>query len=61
MTVRVGLLARNTESSADWTDSRTYSLGLNAPEVGPFSDRFKRHAYSSVARIINVSALREQP
>lgn len=61
VTVRVGLLARNTESSADWTDSRTYSLGLNAPEVGPFNDRFKRHAYSSVARIINVSALREQP
>ncbi|TAN13180.1 MAG: prepilin-type N-terminal cleavage/methylation domain-containing protein [Burkholderiaceae bacterium] len=60
MTVRVNLLARNTEPSGGWKDDRTYDLGL-AGTVGPFNDAYKRHAYSGVARVINVSALRELP
>lgn len=60
MTVRINLLARNTEPSGNWKDDRTYDLGL-AGTVGPFNDAYKRHAYSGVARVINVSALRELP
>lgn len=60
MTVRVNLLARNTEPSGGWNDDRTYNLGL-AGAVKPFNDAYKRHAYSGLARVINVSALRELP
>lgn len=60
VTVRVNLLARNTEPSAGWKDDRTYNLGL-ATTVEPSNDAYKRHAYSGLARIINVSALRELP
>ncbi len=61
MAVRVNLLARNTETTGGWTDDRTYHLGLGAPTVGPFNDSYKRHAYSTVARLNNPSGLRELP
>ena len=62
MTVRISVLARNTESTGGWTDGgRTYNLGLAKPTAGPFTDGYKRHVYSAVARIINVSGLRELP
>lgn len=68
MAVRVHILARNNETSGDWIDTRTYNLGLAsiadpAPSStsGPFNDRYKRHAYSAVARVVNVSGRRETP
>ena len=40
-----------------YTDTKTYTLGLTAAGapnvVGPFNDSFKRHAYSTVARLNN--------
>jgi type IV pilus assembly protein PilW len=58
MAVRVHVLARNTEASAGWSDARKYDMGL-AGQIGPFSDPFKRHVYSSVARLYNGSGQRE--
>lgn len=59
MAVRVNLLARNTDSSPGYVDSKTYYLGL-AGNVGPFNDGFKRHAFSALIRATNPSGRREQ-
>ena len=56
--VQLHVLARNTEMSGDWTDTRTYDLGL-AGSAGPFNDKFKRHAYSTVLHVMNVAGMRE--
>ena len=58
VTVRLHVLARNVDQSGNWTDSRTYDMGL-AGTVGPFNDRYKRHTYSAVLRITNVAGTRE--
>ena len=58
VTVRLHVLGRNTESSANWLDTRTYDMGLAGTE-GPFNDAFKRHVYSAVLRIANVAGRRE--
>ena len=60
VSVRIHVLARNNETSGGWTDTRTYNLGL-AGTAGPFNDNYKRHAYSAVARVVNVSGRRETP
>ena len=60
MVTRIHVLARTTEPSAGWKDTRTYQLGM-ATTVGPFNDQFKRHVYSTVVRLNNPSALRELP
>lgn len=60
VTVRIHILARNIDTSSGWTDTKTYALGL-AGAAGPFNDRYKRHAYSAVARAVNVSGRRELP
>ena len=46
--------------SAGWVDSKTYDMGL-ASTAGPFNDSYKRHVYSTVARLYNGSGQREQP
>jgi type IV pilus assembly protein PilW len=61
MTVRIHVLARNTEGSGGWTDTRTYDRGRAVPAAGPFNDRIKRHVYSTVARLYNSSGQRETP
>jgi type IV pilus assembly protein PilW len=59
VTVRVILLARNNDASGGWADTRTYDMGLAKGSVGPFNDAYKRHVYSAVARLYNVSGQRE--
>lgn len=59
MTVRVNLLARNDETTDGYSDSKTYSLGLEG-SVGPFADTYKRHAFTGVVRLINPSGRRDQ-
>lgn len=64
--VRVNLLARNTNKTNDWTDTRKYDLGrLDGSNAivysGPFNDQYKRHAYSAVARLWNLGGARETP
>lgn len=69
MAVRVNLLARNTEPTSGYTDTKTYTLGLFGA-VGPFASgvgsfpqpsNYKRHLYSELVRVINPSGRREKP
>ncbi len=57
--VEIHLLVRNVEPSAGYRSDKTYRLGEQS--VGPFSDGFVRHVYSSSVRLVNVSARRETP
>ena len=50
MAVRAYLLARNIDATGSYTDVKTYSLG--DIDVTP-GGRFKRHAYSELARLNN--------
>ena len=60
MAVRVHVLARSTDTSAGWTDTRSYDMGLAEPAVTK-NDHYKRHAYSSIVRLYNGSGQRETP
>jgi len=60
VSVRVSLIARNTESTAGWSDNKTYDLGLDGT-VGPLNDGYKRHVYTQVVRLDNPSGRREAP
>ena len=54
MTVRANVLVRTTEPSAGQNDQKTYNLGL-AGDVGPFGDRYKRHVFTELVRVVNPS------
>lgn len=63
-TVRINLLARNLEESPGYTDTKKYLLGFDAggmPQEASPGGSYKRHAYSSVVRLINVAQRRERP
>ncbi len=63
MTVKLNLLARSTQSSPNYSDNKTYHLGLKhnntsgitdtANNVGPFADSFKRHVFRNVIMLNN--------
>jgi type IV pilus assembly protein PilW len=55
--VKVFLLARNTETSADYTDTKTYSLASDGSTLAgaPFNDHYKRHVYAVMARANNIA------
>lgn len=59
MAVEFYLLARNTEQSTGYTDTKTYDLG--GTNVGPFNDAIKRHAYQSTVKLYNPSGRRVTP
>lgn len=75
--VRVNLLARNTEPTAGYADTKTYTLGgagtVDPCATNPFSGaastesettscrRYLRHVYSEMTRVENISGRREQP
>ena len=59
MTVRFNLLARNLDPTTGWKDIRTYDMGL-AGATTATDDAYKRHAYSTVARLYNISGQRER-
>lgn len=56
--LRIHVLARNTETSAGYTDTKTYQLGLNADatanNVTP-GGGYRRHAYTEMVRVQNPS------
>ena len=74
VSIKINIVARNTEPTADYTDTKTYSLGL-AGSVGPFNAapydaapypitypklaNYKRHGYTEVVRLVNPSSRRE--
>ncbi len=54
------VLARSYRPYSDYTDSKTYDLGLGLSAITP-GGSFKRHAYSTSVRLINTSGRREIP
>jgi type IV pilus assembly protein PilW len=56
--VQVYIVARNAESSPNYSDDKVYSLGL-AGTSGPHNDQYRRHAYTGFVRLNNVSMPRE--
>lgn len=59
VSVNMYALARNLEATAGYVEDKTYVLGPTV--LGPFNDGFKRHAFNSFVRLINVSGRRERP
>jgi type IV pilus assembly protein PilW len=57
--VKLYVLARSTEPTPGHTDTKTYNLG--ATTLGPFSDSYKRHVFSTAVRLTNISSRRETP
>ena len=60
--VKIFLLSRNTESSSDYIDSKTYSLNSAGTALAgtPFGDKYRRHVYTATVRAINSSGRRQQ-
>jgi type IV pilus assembly protein PilW len=59
--VRVGLLARNIDTTKGYQDTKTYTLASGVAAIAAKNDNYKRHAYSEVTRVVNVSGRREKP
>lgn len=57
--VRIYVLARSLETTQGYTDTKTYQLGDIS--MGPFNDGFKRHVYSTTARLVNPASRRDTP
>ena len=61
--VRINVLARTLAPTPGWKDSRSYDLGRGTPSAPvlsvPTNDRYKRHVYAEVARVVNVAGPRE--
>lgn len=56
VSVAVHLLVRNIDPTPGHQDTKTYNLGATA--VNAFNDAYKRHVFSNVVRITNVSERR---
>ena len=57
---KVYVLARNTEPTAAFTDTKTYELGP-LTSVPAANDKFRRHVYTAAVRLMNISGRRERP
>jgi type IV pilus assembly protein PilW len=58
MAVRIWVLSRSTETTPGYSDTKTYNLGAHGAH-GPFNDRFKRRAYTTLVRLNNPAGWRE--
>lgn len=56
VTVKLGVLARNTEKTQGYTTAKTYTLLSNAATT--YADGYKRHAFQSTVRLNNPSGRR---
>lgn len=61
VSVKIYVVARNIETSAGYSDTKTYSLGLDGTYTPAAGDRYKRHAYAQVVRLVNPASRRETP
>lgn len=57
--VKLYLLARTRDTTAGYTDTKTYTLGPTA--LPAFGDGYKRHVFSNTVRLTNISGRRETP
>ncbi|HEV2219915.1 MAG TPA: PilW family protein [Casimicrobiaceae bacterium] len=56
--VRIHLLARNADATSGYTDTKTYAMGNNADGTANTltpGGSFRRHAYTALVRVTNVS------
>jgi type IV pilus assembly protein PilW len=55
--VKIFLLARNTEKTIGYTDSKTYSLSSDGMQLSgtPFNDNYRRHVYAVSVRANNIA------
>lgn len=60
--VKIHILSRAITQSPGFSDTKTYTLGLKfdntSNTVGPFNDRYKRHAYVSSVKLYNAAGRR---
>ena len=56
---RLYVLARSRTTTPGYTSSKTYALG--AMTLGPYTDNYKRHLFTSSATLVNVSRRRQTP
>ena len=64
VSARINILSRNIDTTPNYVDKKTYSLGLDAlgqPINYTPNDSYQRHAYNSVVRVENVSQRRDIP
>ena len=70
VTARIDLLVRNPESSASFTDTKTYLLGVDpVVNTNPYvtipatilDQTYRRHVYSAEIRLVNLSSRKEIP
>jgi type IV pilus assembly protein PilW len=59
MAVRMYLLARNVDSTPGYSDVKTYALGPVTYTPSGSATAYRRHAYSSLVRLVNPSGRRE--
>lgn len=60
VTAKLYILARATQPTPGYTDTKTYEMGSSGP-IPAFNDDYKRHVFSTTVRINNVSGRRETP
>lgn len=65
VSVKIIVLARNTEQTKGYTDTKVYTLGRdaagNVQTIGPIGDSYKRHVYTQFIRLVNTAGRREEP
>ncbi|CAG0993767.1 hypothetical protein BURK2_02544 [Burkholderiales bacterium] len=61
VSVKITLLSRNLETSAGYSDTKTYTLGLAGTHTPAAGDNYKRHTYAQTIRLVNPSSRRETP
>ena len=62
VSVKINIIARNTELTTGYVDTKTYFYGKPWEYTPSGSDRnYKRHAYTQVVRLVNPSGRRETP
>jgi type IV pilus assembly protein PilW len=71
VTAKLWLIARSPQSTPGYTDSKTYLVATDSSALGvwagtgltygPYNDAYKRHAFFSQVRLVNLSARRENP
>jgi len=64
VSVQINLIARNTERSPNYTDDKTYALGLSGNYTPPAAPApgvrgYRRHAYNTFVRLNNIAMRRE--
>jgi len=58
VTARVYVLARTTEETPNYSDTKSYALGL-AGSFGPYNDHYKRKVFVTTTKLQNVAGPRE--